>query len=314
MLNDRTMTRRGLMGASIATAAGAATAADLMLCGPAAAGVPVAVTLPGTVQWDMTAGGDPARPYRIFASWPETAPPPEGWPVLYLLDGNSIFGTATEAMRVVGGHGAAVGIPPALVIAIGYPTDKAFDLPRRGRDYTPPAAGAPAGSGGADAFLDFIEGELKPEVERRFRVDRSRQTLFGHSYGGLFVLHALFTRCEAFQRFVAASPSIWWQDRAILEEERRFTDALPPAAATRSLLVTVGENELQAPPGEPPDPAREERRRKARMEDNARELAERLAALGPRGPAVSFVSFAGENHGSVIPAAVSRAVAVALRR
>ncbi|WP_451977592.1 alpha/beta hydrolase [Azospirillum endophyticum] len=303
------MTRRGLLGASAA-----AVAADLMPCGPAAAGEPVAVTLPRTVQWDMTAGGDPSRPHRIFASWPETPPPPEGWPVLYLLDGNSVFGTAAEAMRVVGGHGAAAGIPPALVVAIGYPTEKAFDQSRRARDYTPPAAGAPSGTGGADAFLDFIEGDLKPEVERRFRVDRGRQTLFGHSYGGLFVLHALFTRCGAFQRYVAASPSIWWQDRAILDEERRFTEALPPEAAGRSLLVTVGGNELQAPPGERSDPAREERRRKARMEENARELAERLAALVPRGPAVRFVTFAGENHGSVIPAAVSRAVAVALRR
>ncbi|WP_244442597.1 alpha/beta hydrolase [Azospirillum lipoferum] len=311
MMSDPTMTRRGLLGASIATVAGAA---DLMPCGPAVAGEPVAVTLPRTVQWDMTAGGDPDRPHRIFAAWPETPPPPEGWPVLYLLDGNSIFGTATEAMRVIGGHGAAVGIPPALVIAIGYPIETAFDQPRRARDYTPPAAGAPSGTGGADAFLDFIETEVKPEVERRFRVDRSRQTLFGHSYGGLFVLHALFTRCVAFQRYVAASPSIWWQDRAVLAEERRFTEAPPPAAATRSLLVTVGESELQAPPGEPPDPAREERRRKARMEENARELAERLAALGRHGPAVSFVSFPGENHGSVIPAAISRAVAVALRR
>ncbi|MBK1838757.1 alpha/beta hydrolase [Azospirillum sp. YIM B02556] len=303
------MTRRGLLGA-----AAAAVAADLMTCGSSAAGEPVAVTLPRTVQWDMTAGGDPARPHRLFASWPETPPPPEGWPVLYLLDGNSVFGTATEAMRVVGGHGAAAGIPPALVVAIGYPGDKPFDQMRRARDYTPPAAGAPSGTGGADAFLDFIENNLKPEVERRFRVDRGRQTLFGHSYGGLFVLHALFTRCAAFQRYVAASPSIWWQDRAILDGERRFTAALPPAAAGRSLLVTVGGNELQAPPGEPPDPAREERRRKARMEGNARELAERLTALAPRGPAVGFVSFVGETHGSVIPAAVSRAVAVALRR
>ncbi|AWK88295.1 alpha/beta hydrolase [Azospirillum thermophilum] len=303
------MTRRSLLAAPVAV-----VAADLPAGGSAVAGEPAAVTLPRTVQWEMAAGGDPSRPYRIFAAWPETPPPPEGWPVLYLLDGNSIFGTAAEAMRVVGGHGAAVGIPPALVVAIGYPTDTAFDQPRRARDYTPPADGAPPGTGGADAFLAFIEEELKPEVGGRFRIDRGRQTLFGHSYGGLFVLHALFTRCEAFQRYVAASPSIWWHDKAVLAEERRFAEAVPPAAATRSLLVTVGENELQAPPGEPVDPAREERRRKARMVENARELAERLAGLGPRGPAVGFVSFAGENHGSVIPAAVSRAVAVAIRR
>ncbi|MBP2300748.1 alpha/beta hydrolase [Azospirillum picis] len=303
------MTRRALLGVPLAAAV-----ADLSLTGPAAAAETAGVTLPRTVQWQMTAGGDPARPYSVFAAWPETPPPPDGYPVLYLLDGNSVFGTATEAMRVVGGHGAAVGIAPAVVVAVGYPTERAFEQTRRARDYTPPAEGAPPGTGGADAFLAFLEDQVKPEVERRFRIDRSRQTLFGHSFGGLFVLYALFSRCGAFQRYVAASPSVWWQDRAVLSFERRFTEALPPEAATRSLLVTVGENELSAPPGEPADPARDERRRKARMVENARDLAERLRALAPRGPAVTFVSFPGETHGSVIPAAVSRAVAVAIRR
>lgn len=280
---------------------------------PALAAETPAATVPGSAQWDMTAGGDPARSYRIFAAWPPTAPPPGGFPVLYLLDGNSVFGTAVDAMRVVGSRGAGMEPSPAVVIAIGYPTDRPFDPARRTRDYTPPAAGAPAGTGGADAFLAFLETELKPEVERRFPIDRGRQTLFGHSYGGLFVLHALFTRPDGFQRYVAASPSIWWQDRAVLRAERRFSEALAADAASRSLLITVGERELAAPAGTVVDPAHDERRRQARMVENARELAERLSALAPRGPAVSFVMFGDETHGSVIGPAVGRAVRVAIR-
>lgn len=280
---------------------------------PALAAETPAATVPGSAQWDMTAGGDPARSYRIFAAWPPTEPPPGGFPVLYLLDGNSVFGTAVDAMRVVGSRGAGMEPSPAVVIAIGYPTDRPFDPARRTRDYTPPAAGAPAGTGGADAFLAFLETELKPEVERRFPIDRGRQTLFGHSYGGLFVLHALFTRPDGFQRYVAASPSIWWQDRAVLRAELRFAEALAADAASRSLLITVGERELAAPAGTVVDPAHDERRRQARMVENARELAERLSALAPRGPAVSFVMFADETHGSVIGPAVGRAVRVAIR-
>lgn len=280
---------------------------------PALAAETPAATVPGSAQWDMTAGGDPARSYRIFAAWPPTEPPPGGFPVLYLLDGNSVFGTAVDAMRVVGSRGAGMEPSPAVVIAIGYPTDRPFDPARRTRDYTPPAAGAPAGTGGADAFLAFLETELKPEVERRFPIDRGRQTLFGHSYGGLFVLHALFTRPDGFQRYVAASPSIWWQDRAVLRAEQRFAEALAADAASRSLLITVGERELAAPAGTVVDPAHDERRRQARMVENARELAERLSALAPRGPAVSLVTFADETHGSVIGPAVGRAVRVAIR-
>lgn len=298
--------RRLLLKAPLALAASLAV--------PALAAETPAAMVPGSAQWDMMAGGDPARSYRIFAAWPPTEPPPGGFPVLYLLDGNSVFGTAVDAMRVAGSRGAGMEPSPAIVVAIGYPTDRPFDLARRTRDYTPPAAvGAPAGTGGADAFLAFLETELKPEVERRFRIDRGRQTLFGHSYGGLFVLHALFTHPDGFQRYVAASPSIWWQDKAVLHSERRFTEAPTADAASRSLLITVGEWELPPPAGTVVDPAHDERRRQARVVENARELAERLTMLAPRGLAVEFVMFADETHGSVIGPAVGRAVRVAIR-
>jgi hypothetical protein len=51
----------------------------------------------------------------------------------------------------------------------------------------------------------------------------------------------------------------------------------------------------------------------ARMVDNARELGQRLAGCrGGAGYKAAFHEFEGENHQTVIPATISRAVAFAL--
>lgn len=46
------------------------------------------------------------------------------------------------------------------------------------------------------------------------------------------------------------------------------------------------------------------------MVDNARDLAARLAGVGPE---VAFLELACENHGSVLPPAISRGLRFALR-
>ncbi|WP_258286092.1 alpha/beta hydrolase-fold protein, partial [Escherichia coli] len=61
-------------------------------------------------------------------------------------------------------------------------------------------------TGGADAFLHFVTTTLRSAVAQRCRVDPARQALFGHSFGGLFVLYALAHRPDAFSHWIAASP------------------------------------------------------------------------------------------------------------
>ncbi|WP_210324513.1 alpha/beta hydrolase [Chelatococcus reniformis] len=252
--------------------------------------------------------------YRIFVGKPQREAPRGGYPVLYVLDGNAVFGTAVETMRLQSWRSEVSGVDPTLIVAIGYPGDAALSLDRRALDYTPRPAGvaADARSGGADAFLDFIETELKPQIERDLPVDRSRQALFGHSFGGLFVLHALFNRPGTFQAYVAASPSIWWHDRTILAAEASFVARASGIAPKPRLLITVGADEQpQVPAAALPSPHLT-RIASARMVEEAEALAGRLAASGAL--PVAFVSFAGENHASVIPAALSRALRFAGRR
>jgi pimeloyl-ACP methyl ester carboxylesterase len=66
-----------------------------------------------------------------------------------------------------------------------------------------------------------LQDRILPQVRRLAPLDSTRLSLWGHSYGGLFVLHTLFTRPGLFSRYIAASPSLWWQHGLILEEERR---------------------------------------------------------------------------------------------
>ena len=52
-----------------------------------------------TVQFDLASPGGGA-PYRIFLRCPRGEPPADGWPSLYLLDGNAVIGTAVDILRV----------------------------------------------------------------------------------------------------------------------------------------------------------------------------------------------------------------------
>ena len=260
------------------------------------------VTLPRTRRWDLDG---PDGPRRLFAYRPEGDPPEGGFPVLYLLDGNAVFLTAVEALLVQQRRAQATGVHPMAIVAVGYPSAAPFDMARRSRDYTPALPGAPEGSGGADAFLDRLLGGIAASVAERIPVNPQRAALFGHSYGGLFALHAFLTRPGAFRRTIAASPSLWFAGGAMMEVARRFAAQPPPGLDRLGLMVTVGglEEEDPAMPA-----ARQATLRERRMVSRVREVVEILSALGPRGPETAFHIFEGENHGSVLPGAVNRAL------
>ena len=255
------------------------------------------ITLPQAWQRDFEAR-DGAR-YRLLISVPEGPAPARGFPALLLADGHALFPVAATAARLQAQRPEATSVGPAIVIGIGYPDERPFDAERRQRDLLPVP-------GGADRFLDMIVDDVLPAVAPIAPLDPARLALAGHSYGGLFVLHALFTRPGLFEAHVAGSPSIWWQDRAILADEEAFRRSGP--ALSGRLLITVGSHE-QAPVLAV-TPQRAERLARARMRDNAAEMAERLIASGRI--ACSFTEFPGENHVSVILPMLSRTVAFAL--
>ncbi|RWO95893.1 MAG: alpha/beta hydrolase [Mesorhizobium sp.] len=263
-------------------------------------------------------GGDP---YRIFLHVPAKPEPQAGWPVLYMTDGNAMIGTAVDAVRVQAGYPLGTNVGDGIIVAIGYPVAGAYDPLRRSWDLGPPPGntyppfhdgGPEVRTGGAEEFLTFIEDELKPWVATRARIDSGRQALYGHSFGGLFALYALFTRPLAFQTWIAASPAIYWEDRLIDRFLQAFEAAVPGGLRTQ-VILSAGEYETEklAPfqIGAADEAKRLEHKKVTRTDEFARQMAERLGTIP--GLSAGFELHAGENHMSILPVTVNRAVQAA---
>ncbi len=260
-----------------------------------------AVTLPQTEQ-RLLHSAHTGRDYRIFVSRPQQEPPPGGYPVLYVLDGNALFPSLAIQAQALEARPDPKLRNSVLIVGIGYPGEELYDFKARAEDYTPDAEDRqrlpdrePPAHGGAEHFLAFIETELKPMIAAHYPVDPQRQTLFGHSYGGLFTLYTLLNRPQAFSGYVAASPSIWWYQGYIERSLAAFEKDVKRRPLQARLLVTVGSAEQPAA-DDPLTNPRQRHMAERRMVDNARELAEHLS--GVPGLTVELRINQGANHGT----------------
>jgi len=167
------------------------------------------------------------------------------YPVVYVLDGHWYFPIVAQMMRLLA---LAQELPPVLVIGIGYqpladsleqeytrclrlrcrdlsPTYDTDDWWRRAGASQPIAPGID--SGGAREFLQIIEDHVKPLVRQHYRVDVNDETLAGHSLGGLCVLDVLLRCPERYRRYLASSPSLWWDHEVIFGIEQDYAAAHP---------------------------------------------------------------------------------------
>lgn len=201
------------------------------------------------------------------------------------------------------------------VVGIGWDEPGSVDPNLRRRDFTRPArhpvrplqgdAGPWREDGDADAFLAFLTDTLQPHYLQALPMDPARQALVGHSLSGLFVLQALLGRPDRFQRYVAASPSIWWDEAAILADAAA-ADTFD--AGDARVLVTVGSDEQAAGPEKPPEIDGEDEAAmlgEPHMVDYASEFARLLRR---RDFDCTFELIEGESHTSVIPAAMAHAL------
>lgn len=275
--------------------------------------------LPGTTYFDLAsdAGGEP---YRIFLFTPAGEPPADGWPLLVTTDGNATFPFAFAGMVTQAPYPTGTGVGWGVIAAIGYPSDEPYNALRRAWDLGPPPVksyppyvegGPPVRIGGTGELLDFIENRLIPHLADRVPLDATRRSLFGHSFGGLFTLYALFERPALFANWIAASPTIYWEGSEILNNEarRRKVDG---QASFLHLSAGEYEGEALAPfQHHNEDAARRlENKKTERTVALAREMALRLGQAGS-GMTTRFELFAGETHMSVLGPATNRAVNIA---
>ncbi|MEK1889880.1 MAG: alpha/beta hydrolase-fold protein [Phyllobacterium sp.] len=286
-----------------------------------------AAPIGGTTFRDIVSAQNGAT-YRVFIHQPDGEAPAAGWPVIYMTDGNAVIGTAVDVIRAQSNYPSGTNVAPGVIVTIGYPVDAAYDPLRRswdlglppGKTYPPFFESSPSvKTGGAEEFISFIEDQIKPMIEAALPIDRARQALFGHSFGGLFVLYTLFTRPTAFTTWIAASPSIYWEDRVIEQYYPGFATS-PATNANAALFLSCGEYETdKLAPFQigAADEAERLAQKKVTLNDVlAMELRDRLNGLPERPLRVTFEIHPGENHMSLLPVAVNRAIqhAFAIRK
>ncbi|KAJ6124393.1 esterase [Penicillium samsonianum] len=197
----------------------------------------------------------------------------------YIVDGNAMMRSATD---------------------INYDSPKSPDGKPNPQEY-----------GGADAFLHFITNTVHHFVFSSIfpRISVCQTALFGHSFGALFALHALYTAPASFDAYLAASPSIWWNDGFLLQEEEQFYN-MPEPHHQPSVWMAYGSLE-QSPIPQKNQSLEEYEKRLAivnerLMGDNCDQMFVRLLQSG-RLRSVVRRKYEDEDHGSVVAGALSGA-------
>ncbi|KAF2199304.1 siderophore esteras-like protein IroE-like protein [Delitschia confertaspora ATCC 74209] len=198
---------------------------------------PLATSFPGNILpnvqfWNVTNG---TWEYQVQVAYPlnwTSTGESSTVDTMYVLDGNALGLTATEALRRR--RPVEFAQPDTIVVSIGYP-ETLPDSPyssHRSYDYQPPVcstcppAPAPGVPSNADNFMEILDSVLRPWVRKSVfpNAQFERDALYGHSFGGLFVLYALLKRPEMFDTFLAASPALFWNDGYILNQLAPLTN------------------------------------------------------------------------------------------
>ena len=203
------------------------------------------------------------------------------YPVVYLLDGSADedfihtvglfqFNTFSWIDRV----------PKSIIIGIAT-------VDRR-RDFTFPSTiesekkNFPT-TGHSDKFISFLEEELKPFINNKYKTNSSAM-LIGQSLGGLLATEILFKNPSLFDKYLIISPSIWWDNGSLLN---RPISKIESISQKTSVYIAVGKEGLT--PSEQPRV----------MEVDANLLVEKLIKSKNKNIQVLFDYLPDEDHATI---------------
>ena len=135
------------------------------------------------------------------------------YPVIYLLDGSKNEDFIHISGIVQFGSFSWINmLPESIVVGIANVDRK--------RDFSYPSKNEldqkefPS-SGKSEKFISFIESELQPYINSKFRTTKEK-TIIGQSLGGLLATEILFKKPDLFDNYIIVSPSLWWDDQNLL--------------------------------------------------------------------------------------------------
>lgn len=215
------------------------------------------------------------------------------YPVVYLLDGSA----DEDFIHVVGLYQFnnfpwIARVPASIIIGIA-------SVDRR-RDFTYPTTiekdklKYPT-TGKSSQFISFLERELQPFIEKKYRANSSK-TIIGQSLGGLLVTEILLTKPSLFNKYIIVSPSLWWDNGSLL---KRSSEILL-AEFNDKVDVYIGVGKEGLVPGENPRV----------MEIDANLLAEKIKATKSKTVNVYLDYLPNEDHATILHPAIFNALRV----
>jgi uncharacterized protein len=149
----------------------------------------------------------------------------KSFPVLYVLDGERTFGITKGIADwlMIGKE-----IKDIIIVGISYGQGLSEWWNKRARDYTYCndtiiAKGRFENTGGADNFLKFMQNELYPQINERYRILPDSCFISGLSFGGLLCTYILFKKPEMFKGYIISAPTLVWNDRSLLKLETEYS-------------------------------------------------------------------------------------------
>jgi predicted alpha/beta superfamily hydrolase len=211
------------------------------------------------------------------------------YPVIYLLDGSA----DEDFIHIVGlvqfyNFEWVNQLPKSIVVGIANVDRK--------RDFTFPSTSkakiALPTAGHSDKFMAFIEKELQPYIESKYRGNGDK-TIIGQSLGGLFATEVLLKKPALFNKYIIISPSLWWDNGSLLEQ----SSVILTESFTRQTAVYIAVGKEGLTPSEIPRV----------MEVDANLLADKLKGTKSQNVTVFFDYLPMENHASIMHQAVMNA-------
>jgi uncharacterized protein len=148
-------------------------------------------------------------------------------------------------------------------------------------------------TGHSEKFINFIQKELQPYIEKKYRTNSSK-TVIGQSLGGLFATEVLLKRPALFTKYIIVSPSLWWDNGSLLNIKSELL--LKTFNTKTDVYIGVGKEGLV--PGDNPRV----------MEVDANLLADKIKSTKSKSVNVYFDYLPQEDHATIMHQAVFNAL------
>jgi predicted alpha/beta superfamily hydrolase len=194
------------------------------------------------------------------------------YPVIYLLDGSDDEDFIHIA-GIVQFLNMIQAMPESIVVGIA-------NVDRR-RDFTFPTSiekdkKAYPTTGSSVRFISFIEKELQPYIQNKYKANNIK-TIIGQSLGGLLATEILLKKPFLFDNYIIVSPSLWWNNESLLKAAPGLLNK--SSVGNKQVIISVGAEGKE-------------------MDDDARKLSDILRSTGT--VSLKFLNLSKENHLTIL--------------